>query len=283
MKTITFDDVAPLIRRAIDEDLQQGDVTSEAIFPLDHTSSAGVYAKDSGIFCGGSIAQYVYGAIDTSISVELHAQDGARIHTGDKVLSVFGSTKSILEGERILLNFLQRMCGIATRTANIVSIVRGGTIKILDTRKTLPGFRLLDKYAVAAGGGTNHRMGLYDMVMIKDNHIQAAGSITNAVNAVRKRWQNRFTIEVETTTIDEVSEAVSAGADIIMLDNMERNMIQAALEVIGKAAHIELSGNMNTEKIAALSDLPVDYISIGALTHSVEAFDLSMKFRAIME
>lgn len=278
MQAVSFDDIQPLIVRAIDEDIQGGDVTSSAIFGEDHRSRAYIRAKEDGIFCGAFMANYVYSLVDKSVKVLVKASEGEHVSAGTTVLAFEGPTKSILEGERILLNFLQRMCGIATKTSGTVSLIKEGTIKILDTRKTLPGFRLLDKYAVAAGGGTNHRMGLYDMVMIKDNHIKAAGSIAAAVDAVRKKWNDQFEIEVETTNLDEVKEALASGADIIMLDNMDRTMTVEAIELINKKAKIELSGNMDEEKISALKDLKVDFISIGGLTHSVTAFDLSMKF-----
>ena len=190
-----------------------------------------------------------------------------------------GPVKSLLMGERTALNFLQRLCGIATRTHAVVRLLEGTGIEILDTRKTLPGFRLLDKYAVKAGGGRNHRMGLYDMVMIKDNHIKAAGSITAAVQKVRSVHDSRFSVEVEVTNQEETAEALNAGADIIMLDNMDREAMRAAIALIAGRARIEISGNMDEEKILALKDLKVDYISLGALTHSVTAFDLSLKFQ----
>ena len=181
-------------------------------------------------------------------------------------------------GERTALNFFQRMSGIATKTASIVSLVEGSTIRILDTRKTLPGFRLLDKYSVKTGGGQNHRIGLYDMVMIKDNHIAAAGSITAAVRKVREKWADRFRIEVETTTLDEVQEALASNADIIMLDNMTTPVMEEAARIIAGKAQIEISGNMNEARIREVKHIPIDFISIGALTHSVEAFDWSMRF-----
>ncbi len=278
MDTIQIENLKTLILLAIDEDIREQDITSAAIFPRDHMSRSFIRSKGDGVFCGAFMADYIYAMIDSRVTVTKKADEGEYIKSGRTVLAFEGPTKSILEGERVLLNFLQRMCGIATKTSEIVSLVTGGTIQILDTRKTLPGFRLLDKYAVAAGGGTNHRMGLFDMVMIKDNHIRAAGSITNAVNSVRKKWGKKYTVEVETTDLDEVREALESGADIIMLDNMDRSMTAEALKIIDKRAKVELSGNMDKEKISSLRDLPADYISIGGLTHSVEAFDLSMKF-----
>lgn len=279
MGDFAISDIETLIKLAIDEDIRTGDVTGDAVFKKDEVSEAYIVSKDDGIFCGGFIPGYVYGYLDKSIKCRTFFEDGSQIKKGDVVMEFNGPTIQLLSGERIVLNFMQRMCGIATETDRVVSQLKGSSIKILDTRKTLPGFRLLDKYSVKTGGGTNHRMGLFDMVMIKDNHIKSAGSIAKAVALVRKRWNNFYKIEVETTTLDEVREAVQSGADIIMLDNMNREMMQEALKIIMKKAEVEISGNMSAEKITQLKDLDVDYISIGALTHSVKAFDLSMKFR----
>ena len=276
--TITKETAAPLIRMALDEDISGCDVTSEAIFDGSELSRAAIIAKQDGILCGGQIVSYVFEAIDPSVKVKLLLPEGQHVCKGDTAVSIEGSTKSLLMGERTALNFFQRMSGIATKTASLVSLVEGTGIQILDTRKTLPGFRLLDKYAVKTGGGRNHRIGLYDMVMIKDNHIKAAGSITNAVRKVRDKWGSRFRIEVETTTIDEVREALASSADIIMLDNMQTPVMEEAACIIAKRAEIEISGNMNEDRIREVKHIPIDFISIGALTHSVEAFDWSMRF-----
>ena len=275
----TIKDAAlPLIRLAVAEDISTGDVTSEAIFSGEEKSSAYIMAKQDGIVCGGDLVKWVYAELDPSVTVEQIVPDGVAIDKGKTVITIDGPTKSILEGERIALNFFQRMSGIATKTHSIVKLTEGTSISILDTRKTLPGFRLLDKYAVKCGGGKNHRIGLYDMVLIKDNHIKAAGSITNAVEKVRAEWNDRFRIEVETTNLDEVSEAVRERADIIMLDNMDVETMRKATEIIAAKAKIEISGNMDAEKISGVRSLKIDFISIGALTHSVDAFDWSMKF-----
>jgi len=271
-------DVQTLIDLALAEDVGSGDLTTRAIFSPEAQSNAHIVAKDSGIFCGAFMAGYVYASLSPRVKCASKVEEGAPVQKGDTVMTFEGPTVSLLEGERVALNFLQRMCAIATRSSVFAAIVAGSTITILDTRKTLPGFRMLDKYAVACGGGKNHRMGLYDMVMIKDNHIKAAGSITKAVAAVRERYAHSFKIEVEATTVSEVSEALYSGADIIMLDNMDRKTMEESIEIIGGRAKTEISGNMTEEKITALKDLRVDYISIGALTHSVSAFDLSMKF-----
>jgi nicotinate-nucleotide pyrophosphorylase (carboxylating) len=271
-------DIIPLIDMALREDLGGGDITSNAIFTGKEFSRARIVAKESGVWCGSMIASWVYARIDASVAVRSPRADGDALKSGDEVLSLSGPTKSMLIGERTVLNFLQRMCGIATRTRSVCGLLEGTSIRILDTRKTLPGFRLLDKYAVHAGGGTNHRMGLYDMVMVKDNHIRAAGGIAAAVRRVRDAYGSKYTVEVETATLLEVEEALASGADIIMLDNMDTGTMRDALEIITGRAKTEISGNVDEKRIAELRELKVDYISIGALTHSVRAFDLSMQF-----
>lgn len=277
-KLFTDKEIRPIIRMALKEDLGSGDVTSNAIFTGRETSEALVTAREDGIFCGGMVVKWVYREIDPSARVTLLKKEGERVRAGEPVFRVRGRTKSLLAGERTALNFAQRMCGIATRTGLIAALLTGTKIRVLDTRKTAPGLRLLDKYAVRTGGGRNHRIGLFDMVLIKDNHIRAAGGITAAVARVKKALGRRFTIEVETTDLAEVWEAVAAKADIIMLDNMPREEMEKAVAIAAGRAKIEVSGNVDEQRIPDLRDLAVDYISVGALTHSVKAFDLSMKF-----
>ncbi len=273
----SYDELLPLIEMALKEDIGSGDITSNAIFGEYHFTRARIHSKSEGVFCGGFLIEYIYHTIDPSVSVTLYRNEGSPVKEEDVVADIEGNVRTLLIGERTVLNFLQRTCGIATRTARIVSIVQDTNIKILDTRKTLPGFRLLDKYAVWCGGGTNHRMGLYDMVLIKDNHIMAAGGILQAVEMVKKAYDNKFVIEVEVETLNQVQEAVEAGADIIMLDNMSKDRIALALSIINGKAKVEVSGNIDEHKLKEFSDLPIDYVSIGALTHSVKAFDLSMR------
>jgi nicotinate-nucleotide pyrophosphorylase (carboxylating) len=275
---LQLEQVQGLIRMAMEEDIAAGDVTSRAIFPKDHRSRAQIIAKEEGIFSGADMVTYVYGEVDSSVKVTCHVADGARVSPGDTTASIEGSTISMLEGERIALNFIQRISGIATTVKAITEQFAGTNIAILDTRKTLPGFRYIDKYAVSSGGGKNHRMGLFDMVMIKDNHIRAAGSITNAVNLVKAKYGSQYTIEVETTSLNEVNEALAAEADIIMLDNMTIPEMKEALDYINGRAKVEISGNVTEKTAASLRELKVDFISMGSLTHSVKAFDLSMKF-----
>lgn len=276
-ETIKRNDVEALVSLAIAEDIGEGDITSRAIFSESGSSSATIISKQDGVLCGNDMLRCVYEIIDPHVSVTHAVQDGGRIRNGDAVASISGPTISVLSGERIALNFMQRMTGIATRTSAVVSLLEGTRIQLLDTRKTAPGFRMLDKYAVRIGGGTNHRMGLYDMIMIKDNHIRAAGGVAHAVKMVRDRYGSRFTVEVEAADLKEVEEAVVSGADIIMLDNMDKTTMIRAVDLIGKRARIEVSGNMDEKRIKELRDLDVDYISMGSLTHSVTAFDLSME------
>jgi nicotinate-nucleotide pyrophosphorylase (carboxylating) len=270
--------VASLIDMAIAEDIGDGDITSRAIFTAKNRSHAFIRAKESGVLCGCFMAEAVYSRIDPSVEIRFLCCDGDAVNAGDIIAEISGPTASILAGERIALNFMQRLSGIATRTAAVVELLSGTGITILDTRKTLPGYRLLDKYAVRTGGGTNHRMGLFDMVMIKDNHIEAAGGISEAVKMVRDRCGSGYMIEVEASTPGEVTEALESGVDIIMLDNMSLSDMEKSVEIIDGRAKIEVSGNMEESRIMEIRHLKIDYISMGALTHSVKAFDLSMRF-----
>ena len=270
--------VRKLILMALKEDIGTGDITSKAIFAKSDISRAVIKSKDNGVLCGIEMVLYVYSLIDGRVSVSAMQRDGNKISKGMIVCEITGPTISLLSGERTVLNFIQRMSGIATRTSNIVSMLGGAGIEILDTRKTLPGFRYLDKYSVKTGGASNHRMGLYDMILIKDNHIQAAGGVGASIERVRKKYGDKYKIEVEAKNLDQVQEAVDTGADIIMLDNMDMETMSKAAGIVSKRALIEVSGNVDEERIKELSLLEIDYISIGALTHSVRAFDFSMEF-----
>ncbi|HQQ50238.1 MAG TPA: carboxylating nicotinate-nucleotide diphosphorylase [Spirochaetota bacterium] len=277
MEQPSYEELSPIITIALHEDIGSGDITSLALFDEYQYACARISSKNDGIFCGGFLIEYIYHTIDPAISVTIYRNEGAAIKKDDVVCDIEGNVRALFSGERTVLNFLQRTCGIATRTARLVSLVSDTAIKILDTRKTVPGFRLLDKYAVFCGGGTNHRMGLFDMILIKDNHIKAAGGIQQAVMMVRQKYANRYTIEVEVETLNQVHEAVEAGVDIIMLDNMTKDTISLALSIINGKAKVEVSGNMDEHTLQEISDLPIDYVSVGALTHSVKAFDLSMR------
>ena len=268
-----------LISRAIAEDLGSGDVTSEAIIPRDAASTAVIRAKQDLVLAGMDAAQEVFRQIDASIAFTPHARDSERIAAGAEIAAVSGRTIGLLAGERVALNLLQHLSGIATLTAMYVKSVQGTKARILDTRKTLPGLRRLEKEAVRLGGGQNHRMGLYDMVLIKDNHIAAAGSITKAASLARSRAGGSTRIEVETATLAEVLEALAAGADIIMLDNMPIAQMQEAVRLVGGRVTVEASGNVSLENVRAIAETGVDLISVGALTHSAAAADISMKIR----
>jgi len=265
-----------LIRAALAEDLgERGDVTSLALSDVG-VSTMHLYSKDDGILAGAEVFEAVFSEVDPEIRVEFDLSDGARLSRGDHVASVSGPTRSILSGERTAINFLALLSGIATEARRYVDAA-GGRAKILDTRKTLPGFRTLSKYAVRIGGAVNHRVGLYDMVLIKDNHIDEAGSIHAAVEAVRSRWGDEFRIEVECRTIDEVREALDCEVDVIMLDNMSDDEMVRCVALRRGTVEFEASGNMSLDRIPAASGTGVDSISVGALTHSVRAFDFSLK------
>ncbi|MBN2402426.1 MAG: carboxylating nicotinate-nucleotide diphosphorylase [Spirochaetes bacterium] len=270
-------DIRPIIILALREDIGDGDITTNAIFNGNGDSEAVITAKENGIFCGGDVVRIVYNEIDPTVKVNVLIKDGKEIKKGDKVAKIKGHTKSLLTGERTCLNFIQRMSGIATKTQKVSSMFLKTKISVLDTRKTAPGMRLLDKYSVKCGGGRNHRIGLFDMVLIKDNHIQAAGSITEAVKRVRNKYAKKYKVEVEAKTPDEAAEAARCEADIIMLDNMDKDTMKKSISKINNKAKIEVSGNIDEIRLKEISDLKIDYVSIGALTHSVKAFDLSMK------
>jgi nicotinate-nucleotide pyrophosphorylase (carboxylating) len=268
-----------LIDLALDEDAGLGDITSRAIFPAKHRSRAVIDAKQELVLCGVEIAARVFAKQDATLKVRLLARDGQRLKAGALALRVEGSTASILTAERTALNFLQRLSGIATQAARYAAAVKGTGVRIVDTRKTTPGWRALEKYAVRTGGCFNHRSSLGEQVLIKDNHIAAAGSLTKAVQLCRAAAAHGSKIEVEAKTLAEVKEACRAGADIILLDNMTPAQVGAAVAAIAGRAQVEVSGGV---KFATLRDyaLPgVDIISIGALTHSVAAADLSLDLK----
>jgi len=271
-----FKNLKSLIEMALNEDLLDGgDVTSEAIFSSELYSYK-LMAKESGILCGIDIFIEVMKHVDNNINVNNHFNDRDTINRGDIIADVSGPVVSILKAERTALNFISHLSAIATKTAIFVKRAEG-KVTILDTRKTLPGYRELQKYAVNCGGGQNHRMGLYDMVMIKDNHSDAAGGITAAVERVKARWGDKFKVEIETRNMEEVREALKCGADRIMLDNMSDEDMETAVEYIAGRAETEASGNMNLQRIKSASLTGVDYISFGELTNSVKAFDFSLK------
>lgn len=269
-----------LIDLAIEEDIAGGDITTNSIIPAHSRAIAEMKMKADGVISGLKVIRRVYERFEKDIVWTPLVKDGETVRKGDIILRIEASYRCLLLGERLSLNILQRMSGIATETAKYVRELAGTPTQLLDTRKTAPGLRVLDKMAVKDGGGTNHRMGLYDMVMIKDNHIKVAGSITRAVEAVKAHIPGGIKIEVETTRPDEVKEALEAKADIIMLDNMDNAAMAEAVKFIGGRAKTEASGNMNISRLKEVAATGVDFISVGALTHSVKALDISMNIKA---
>ncbi len=268
-----------LIEEGLKEDVGTGDITTNLLIPAETKTTAILIAKAQGTIAGLQVVEAVYRKLDPEVRFQTEINDGAKVTYGQIIATIEGQYRAILTGERLALNFLQRMSGIATETARYVEALKPFHTQILDTRKTAPGLRLLDKYSVLAGGGINHRIGLYDMVLIKDNHISVAGSITNAVQAIKSRIGKGIKIEVETTNLEEVHEALSLDVDIIMLDNMDNNTMAAAVKIIGGKAKVEASGNMNLNRVKEVAATGVDYISIGSLTHSVTALDISQKIK----
>lgn len=266
-----------LIELALKEDVGDGDITTDNIIPAESRRKAKMVAKADGVVAGLPVAEMVFRSLDPNFVWDVKTPEGTRVKKGDVMVEFEGTYRALLTGERTALNFLQRLSGIATMSAKYADAVKDFKTVILDTRKTLPGFRMLDKYAVKTGGASNHRIGLYDMAMIKDNHIEVAGGITKAVEAVRSKIKPGILIEVETTTLEQVQEALDAKADIIMLDNMDTATMKKGVELIAGRAKVEASGNMTLERLREVAATGVDYISIGALTHSVSALDISQR------
>ncbi|WP_044482585.1 carboxylating nicotinate-nucleotide diphosphorylase [Paenibacillus antibioticophila] len=267
------------IRGWLREDVGSGDVTTGVTIPHGHNSKGIIHAKESGIIAGMPVAQLVFEIVDPLLVFAPKVKDGERVEKGSILAEVEGSTHSILTGERLALNLLQRLSGIATRTRTFVDALEGIPVRLVDTRKTTPGHRMLEKYAVRTGGGANHRFGLYDAVMIKDNHIKGAGGIRQAVSRARAHIPHTMTIEVETESLEQVEEALSAGADIIMLDNMPPELMKEAVRLIKtKAPHVktEASGNVSLATVREIAESGVDVISVGRLTYSFDSLDISL-------
>jgi nicotinate-nucleotide pyrophosphorylase (carboxylating) len=269
-------DVSDVIRRALAEDIGHGDVTTSLLIPEENESKAHIIAKDNFILAGLPFLKEVFRIIDPSVSIKYFFYDGNQVQRGDIIAEFAGKTRSLLLAERVGLNILQRLSGIATLTNQYVERVKGYQAKVIDTRKTSPCLRFMEKYAVKIGGGGNHRFGLFDGILIKDNHIQAVGSIGGAIQ-LAKGGHHFSKIEVETRNIHEVKEALEAGADIIMLDNMSVNEMKEAVAVANGKVMLEASGNVTLERIREIAETGVDYISVGALTHSAPAADISLK------
>ena len=271
-----------LLDLGIEEDINTGDITTESIIPASMNGVATMTAKQDGVISGLDIVKMVYDRFQSDVVFTPYFKDGDKVKKGDIILKIEATYPTLLRGERLSLNIFQRMCGIATETAKYVKELEGTHTELLDTRKTAPGLRVLDKMAVKHGGGTNHRMGLYDMAMIKDNHIKMAGGIAKAVEQVRARIAQGIKIEVETTNIDEVHQAIAAGADIIMLDNMDTQTMTEAVKIINaanKGIKTEASGNMSIPRLKEVAATGVDYISVGALTHTVQGMDIRMNIQ----
>lgn len=276
MRPMQFE-IDDIIKRAITEDINYIDVTTDYLIDDELTSSARYVSKDDGILCGIEIAMRVFELLDSSIKYEILIHDGQKVKKGDIIAVIHGRVKTLLKGERTALNLVQHLSGIATQTNKCVELIKGTKASVADTRKTLPGLRSLQKYAVTVGGGKNHRYNLSDCAMLKDTHLDAYGSITNAVNALREHLGHTVKIEVETTNLDEVKEALEVGAELIMLDNMSCDQMAEAVKICDGKAMLEASGNVTEETIKSIAETGVDIISIGALTHSVKCFDISMK------
>jgi len=273
--------IEEIIDRALAEDLGKGDVTTEALIPGDRQGTGFIVAKKAGILAGTGAAKQVFHRVDPKLKVEILLEDGARVKPGSKVAKVSGSIASILKAERVALNFLQHLSGIASETNRYIETVKGLPVRIMDTRKTTPGLRSLEKHAVKVGGGENHRMSLGDGVLIKDNHLAALRSqglnIKEIVAKARQNAPQRMPVEVEVGTVSEALEAVEAGADIIMLDNMSLEDMRKAVKSIHGRALIEASGGITLDNVRAVAETGVDFISIGALTHSARALDISLE------
>lgn len=271
--------VDDLVRTALREDIHYLDTTTDLMISEDSRSQACFLAKADGILCGLEVALRVFELLDDTFQATVYIREGQPVRPGDRIAEVEGSTRALLKGERTALNLLQHMSGVATATHQAVELVRGTRAAITDTRKTLPGMRALQKYAVTVGGGKNHRFNLSDGAMLKDNHIDAAGGIPQAVAAIRDKLGHMVKLEVEARNLDEVQQAFEAGADVIMLDNMDCAAMKQAVELVQGRVPLEASGGITNETLRAVAETGVDIISIGALTHSVKAMDISMKIR----
>lgn len=277
-----------MIKQALKEDLGKGDITSLYTIDAQANGLALIMAKQEGVLAGIEVCREVFLQVDPEMIIELNKSDSQRVDVGEVVMNIQGKTRSILAAERTALNFLQHLSGIASLTARFAEAVDGTRAKILDTRKTTPGLRLLEKYAVACGGGQNHRMGLYDMVLIKDNHIEAAGGVSAAIQLVRDGVKKNVKIEVEVQNLSQLEEAIALAPDVVMLDNMKPEMMAEACRMVWSSPardkgplRIEASGNVNLENIRKTAECGVDFISIGALTHSAPALDFSLRLKAL--
>ncbi|MGI6550951.1 MAG: carboxylating nicotinate-nucleotide diphosphorylase [Syntrophomonadales bacterium] len=264
-----------IIRQALMEDIGHRDITTDNLIPPDHQSQGVFYVKQEGVVAGIQVAERVFRLLDPDIDFTVLKDDGELVPEGEEIARISGRTRTLLTGERVSLNFLQHMSGIATRTYDLADRVRHFPVKIVDTRKTIPGLRILDKYAVRVGGGHNHRFGLFDGVLIKDNHIRAAGGITQAVNTIKRSISHLTRIEVEVENLEQLREALTAGADVILLDNMDPEIMKEAVSITGGRAILEASGGITEDTLVEVAKTGVDLISMGTLTHSATALDIS--------
>jgi len=271
-------EIERIVRTALEEDIGLGDVTTEVTVDPETIARAELVAKEDFCLAGIDVAAAVFRTLDPEVAFEKLLEDGRKVRRGEVLAWIKGRAAVLLQGERVALNLLQRMCGIATLTTSYVERVAGTDAVIVDTRKTVPGLRALDKYAVRMGGGRNHRIGLFDGVLIKENHISAAGGITAAIERAREKLPHTLKIEIETRNLDEVQEALTAGADIIMLDNMTLEEMRQGVDLIGERALVEASGGVNLDSVRDIAETGVNIISVGALTHSVSAADISLLF-----
>lgn len=281
MEGLNTKQVQKIVAAALKEDLGKGDITSAAIVPESMRGLALIFAQEEGVLAGSEVARIVFEAVDPAVEFTVRMRDGERFERGAVVATVMGSSRTCLAGERTALNFLQRLSGIATLTRRFVEAVAGTQAVILDTRKTTPGMRILEKYAVRVGGGANHRQGLFDMILIKDNHIQLIGSVTQAVQLALAKRGRRMLVEVEVKTINELREALALGVDRIMLDNMNVRQIAEAVQITAGRVKLEASGGIALDNVAQVAGTGVDYISVGELTHSAPALNLNMKIKSI--
>ena len=271
------EDAQTLIRLALNEDVRTGDFTSLWTLPEQQIQTAVLIAKENGIVAGLPIIPLIFG---DNAEIKTFVQDGDSVKVNTQIAAITGETKTLLSGERVMLNFLQQLSGVATITGKFANALKGGKTKVLDTRKTIPGFRTLQKYAVLAGGGSNHRMGLWDMVLVKDNHIAAAGGVLEAWNAVKKQNTQNLKVEIEVENLEQLKLLLGLGVNRIMLDNMSNETMREAVRLAkesGDPVELEASGNMSLERVAEIADIGLDFISVGALTHSVKALDISMR------
>ena len=264
-----------IVKPALIEDLGHRDITTDNLIPPDHQSQGVFYVKQEGVVAGIHVAERVFWLLDPDIVFTVLKDDGELVLEGEQIARVSGKTRTLLTGERVALNFLQHMSGIATKTHDLVDRVRHFPVKVVDTRKTTPGLRILEKYAVRVGGGHNHRFGLFDGVLIKDNHIRAAGGITEAIETIKRNTHHLSRIEVEVEDLGQLREALAAGADVILLDNMDPEMMKEAVRITGGRAILEASGGITLENLVEVAKTGVDLISMGSLTHSAAALDIS--------